>query len=422
MQAKACVCLKDCLRLKLRINIMRVANNTNEAQKALTYENLRLVSQRSEIQDIFLGQHSIQAQRMRSDLERVARRPFNILITGETGTGKTQMARQIHRMSVRNNKPFVELNCANLPDHLVEAELFGHRKGAFTGADYDRKGLFEEADGGILFLDEIGDIPLMVQNRLLRAIEEKQIKRLGTNHYQSFDVQIIAATSRELSNMVRDGGFRQDLYCRLAVLPVEASPLRERRDDIPEMVNQFLNEAAKVGDGPINGYTIEEDAVALLCTGHYPGNIRSLRNLVYDLTTYIDRAEPISPDLVAAAVAKMSHTPSNDFIPNDKQQQLVPAVASVRSAQSLEALNEESFLRSLSREGDIVLPIELCVLRSGETFKQWTARAKRCSIEATRRSTGGGMQTVAERLGLTRGSLKSHLHRAKRTQKESLFE
>jgi transcriptional regulator with GAF, ATPase, and Fis domain len=134
---------------------MRAANNTNEAQKTLTYENLRLVSQRSEIQHIFFGQHCIQAQRMRSDLERVARRPFNILITGETGTGKTQMARQIHRMSVRSNKPFVELNCANLPEHLVEAELFGHRKGALTGADYDRKGLFKKLRAAFFFLTRL---------------------------------------------------------------------------------------------------------------------------------------------------------------------------------------------------------------------------------------------------------------------------
>ncbi len=137
------------------------------------------------MKDIFADQTSEQAQRMRSEIARVARRPYNILITGETGTGKTQMARQIHRLSVRAYNPLIELNCANLPEQLVEAELFGHRKGAFTGADHDRKGLFEEAESGILFLDEIGDIAPTVQNRLLRAIEEKQIKRLGTNHYPS---------------------------------------------------------------------------------------------------------------------------------------------------------------------------------------------------------------------------------------------
>lgn len=163
--------------------------------------------------DFFADQTSQQARTMRAEIERVARRSFNILITGETGTGKTYAAREIHRLSARANNPFLELNCANLPEHLVEAELFGYRKGAFTGADRDHMGLFEEADGGILFLDEIGDIALTVQNKLLRAIEEKQIKRLGTNRYVYCDVQIIAATSRNLASMIQSREFREDLHC-----------------------------------------------------------------------------------------------------------------------------------------------------------------------------------------------------------------
>jgi transcriptional regulator with GAF, ATPase, and Fis domain len=139
----------------------------------------------------------------------------------------------------------MELNCANLPEQLVEAELFGYRKGAFTGADRDHKGLFEESDGGTLFLGDIGDIPLSVQNKLLKAIDEKQIKRLGTNHYVSCDVQIIAATSRDLLEMIREGSFREDLYCRLAVLKVETVPLRERSEDIPAFIDLFLREAAE---------------------------------------------------------------------------------------------------------------------------------------------------------------------------------
>src|SRR5882672_2783249 len=153
--------------------------------------------------DIFVDQTSQQARTMRAEIKRVARRPFNILITGETGTGKTYAAREIHRLSARANNPLMELNCANLPEHLVEAELFGYRKGAFTGVDRDHIGLFEEANGGILFLDEIGDLAPTVQNKLLRAIEEKQIKRLGSNRYLFCDVQIIAATSRNLPTMIQ---------------------------------------------------------------------------------------------------------------------------------------------------------------------------------------------------------------------------
>src|SRR6266542_3876296 len=285
---------------------MRASNQTKSKNRGSAYELLRLVCEEGahQTKDIFAGQISQQAQRMRADIERVARRPFNILITGETGTGKTQIARQIHRLSVRASNPLIELNCANLPEHLVEAELFGHRKGAFTGADHDRKGLFEEADGGILFLDEIGDVPLTVQNRLLKVIDEKQIKRLGTNHYILCDVQIIAATSRDLPTMIHNREFREDLYCRLAVLTVETTPLRDRREDIPAMVALFLREAADaVAESAKQRvvYNIEEEALASLCELDYSGNIRALRNLIYELTSYLADNEQISIQLVQFA-------------------------------------------------------------------------------------------------------------------------
>jgi len=220
--------------------------------------------------------------------------PFNILITGQTGTGKTQMARQIHRLSLRAKKPFIELNCANLPEPLVEAELFGHRRGAFTGADHERKGLFEEADGEILFLDEIGDIPLTLQNRLLKPIEEKQVKRIGSNQYQTFDVQIIAATSRNLPAMIRQCEFRADLYWRLALLSIEASPLSTRRQDIPAMIGLFLRQASELISA--RSYTppfhVQDAALEVLCNADYPGNIRTLRNLIYTLASRVSDQEP----------------------------------------------------------------------------------------------------------------------------------
>lgn len=243
-------------------------------------------TQIAEPEEIFGDQTSSPARTMRSEIHRVARRPHNILITGETGTGKTHTAREIHRRSARSDKPFMELNCANLSEQLVEAELFGYRKGAFTGADRDHMGLFEEANGGIVFLDEIGDIAPTVQNRLLKAIDEKQIKRLGTNHYMFCDVQIIAATSRNLPAMIRNGDFRVDLYCRLAVLTVQTTPLRERPEDIPAMITLFLREAAAVPGTDKQPWTfrLEEDALSLLCELDYPGNIRALRNLIFQLT------------------------------------------------------------------------------------------------------------------------------------------
>jgi DNA-binding NtrC family response regulator len=380
--------------------------------------------------DIFADQTSQQARTMRAEIERVARRPFNILITGETGTGKTHAAREIHRLSARANNPFMELNSANLPEHLVEAELFGYRKGAFTGADRDHMGLFEEADGGILFLDEIGDIAPTVQNKLLRAIEEKQIKRIGTNRYITCDVQIIAATSRNLPKMIQRREFREDLYSRLAVLTVETTPLRERREDIPAMIALFLREAAGAVAGrtkQCEAYRIEEEAVAMLCAFDYPGNIPALRNLIYELTSYVGENEPISIELVRFVLARLNSRGSNlvtgtNGEPEGGSSHPSNELISAGNANNMDAAAQHPLLRSIANEGDIILPLELCVLRRGETFKQWTARARRCSIQAARRATGGSLQNAAERLGLTRSSLQAHLHRAKRAQNEALFD
>lgn len=359
----------------------------------------------------FSGQTSQYTSRLLEDIQRVARRPFNILITGETGTGKTHAAREIHRLSARSKKPFLELNCANLPEHLVESELFGYSKGAFTGADHHHAGLFEEADGGILFLDEIGDVPLSVQSKLLRAIDEKQIKRLGTNRYRYCDAQIISATSRNLTKMIEAGQFREDLYCRLAVLTIGTAPLRSHREDIPALIAFYLQEAARAMSAltlESAAYNIEERAMNLLCEYDYPGNIRALRNLIYQLTSYIDDGEAITEELVQMTLAKLNNW--NEFASTN--------TGSGRTGLSGDGLSvgrpvPESLLASVAQPGDIILPLDVCVLRQGETFKQWTARAKHCSIEAARRSTGGRMEDVARRLGLTRGSLKSHLRRAK---------
>jgi DNA-binding NtrC family response regulator len=364
---------------------------------------------------------------MRADIQRVARCPYNILITGETGTGKTEMARQVHRFSARADASFIELNCANLPKHLVEAELFGFRKGSFTGADHDRKGLFEEADGGILFLDESGDMALPVQIRLLKAIDEKQIKRLGANHYRSCDVQIIAATSRNLLKMVQDGMFREDLYCRLAVLTIEACPLRSRREDIPSMIDRFLSQAANLISESTNRrhrFQIDEGGLSLLCEFDYPGNVRSLRNLVFELTSYVGDREWISVELVQSTLARLrSRLAGFRPLTSDLPKMFDGVSEPYNEAERIvRRVSDGSFLKSIAREGDVILPLELCILRREETFKQWSARAKRCSIEAVHEATGGSMRSAAARLGLTQNSLLGHLHRARQVQNQNLFD
>lgn len=290
--------------------------------------------------------------------------------------------------SARADAPFIELNCANLPEHLVEAELFGYRKGSFTGADHDRKGLFEEADGGILFLDEIGDITLPVQIRLLKAIDEKRIKRLGANHYQSCDVQIIAATSRNLLKMIHDGTFREDLYCRLAVLAVEAFPLRSRREDIPPMIDRFLSQAANLISESTNRrhvFQIDEGGLSLLCEFDYPGNVRSLRNLVFELTSYVEDREWISLELIQSTLAQLrSRLAGYGDLTSDLPKKF-DAVAEPYSGQLriIQPFTDDSFLKSIAREGDVILPLELCILRREESFKQWSARP---NVAALRRS------------------------------------
>ena len=362
------------------------------------------------------GQMSEKDRALRADIERVARLPYNILITGETGTGKTRSAREIHRLSARSTRPFMELNCANLPEQLVEAELFGYRKGAFTGADRDHKGLFEEADGGALFLDEIGDIPLSVQNKLLKAIDEKQIKRLGMNHYVVCDVQIIAATSRDLLEMIKRGEFREDLYCRLAVLKVETVPLRECREDIPAFIDLFLREAAETVSklsGRTESYRIETGAVEVMCAFDWVGNVRVLRNTIYELTSYVIDGEPITMERAQTALARLNAREARGSVSNTPRGNgVVSSTFNNPDSSTMEEIAD--ILRQFAHEGDIVLPVEVCILRRGETLKQWAARVKQLGIEAACRTNGAGtLREAATRLGVSHGSIKGHLYRAR---------
>lgn len=364
----------------------------------------------------FSHQISEKSKQLLADITRVSKRPYNILITGETGTGKTFAARQIHQNSIRSNKPFMELNCANLSEHLVEAELFGYRKGAFTGADRDHKGLFEEADGGILFLDEIGDVPPIVQNKLLKAIDEKKIKRLGTNHYFHCDVQIISATSRNLTEMVRRGEFREDLYCRVAVLTIEVPPLRERREDIPRLIDYYLRETASAVGTASNRqtvFTIEQGALELLCEYDYPGNIRVLKNLIYELTSYVTENQPITIEMVESILTKTRFIKRAE--PSEESNPVTESVSDLSKHRS----DDLSFLfNSIAKEGDIILPLEICVIRKDETYHQWARRVNICSIETARKLSGNSLRNAASRLGVSFETLKGRLYRAKANQPE----
>src|SRR6184192_1333756 len=211
-------------------------------------------------------------------VERVAPTDSTVLVQGETGTGKELIARAIHNLSSRCGRSLVKLNCAAIPFDLLESELFGHEKGAFTGAIAQKVGRFELADRGTLFLDEVGDIPLELQPKLLRVLQEHEFERLGATRTKRVDVRVVAATNRSLEEMVAAGRFRSDLYYRLNVFPIALPALREHRDDIPRLVRYFTQKLARRMSKRIEA--IPADAMAVLCRYDWPGNVRELENAI----------------------------------------------------------------------------------------------------------------------------------------------
>ncbi len=247
---------------------------------ALKQENRRLrqmVAERFSFDTMIAGSR---AMREVADLAaRVAQSDTTVLLLGESGTGKELLAKAIHLHGARRRGPFVPVNCAAIPEALIESELFGHRRGAFTGAVSDAQGKVEAADGGTLFLDEIGDLPMVMQAKILRLLQEREIDRLGDPKPRRVDIRVIAATNRDLQKMVADGAFRDDLYYRLAVVPVRVPPLRERADDIPLLVEHFLGKhAARIGRVPAP--TVDKGVYVALNQYLWPGNVRELENVV----------------------------------------------------------------------------------------------------------------------------------------------
>jgi DNA-binding NtrC family response regulator len=216
-------------------------------------------------------------QRVYKTIERVSQHTYPVLILGESGTGKELVARSIHFSGVRKNKPFVPVDCSGFVPTLIESELFGYVKGAFTGAQQSRTGLLETANGGTVFLDEIGDLPIDLQAKLLRALQEREIRPVGSTERVRIDVRVVAATHRDLESAIRTGGFRQDLFFRLNVVQLKLPPLRERKSDIPLLVHSFLE---KFGDPQKPPRTISEDAMGRLMAYDWPGNVRELENAV----------------------------------------------------------------------------------------------------------------------------------------------
>jgi DNA-binding NtrC family response regulator len=280
-------------------------------RKRILSENIRLrekIEELSPFQGI-VGQ-SAAIQRVLEEVRMVAESDTTVLVRGESGTGKELIARAIHACSPRRFLPIVAVSCGALSEGVLESELFGHEKGAFTGAQYRRKGKFELADGGTLFLDEIGDISLKTQVDLLRVLEDKQVCRVGGNKMIPVDFRLIAATNRNLENMVKEGSFREDLYYRLNVFAITIPPLRERREDIPLLAEHFLQKFARSMNRHVSG--ISPEAMRLLCSYDWPGNIRELQNAI-ERAVLVARSETLQP-----ADFPMVGTPSSVVIRDEK--------------------------------------------------------------------------------------------------------
>ncbi len=263
-------------------------------------------------------------------IRKIAEFKTTVLITGESGSGKELIARAIHFNSPRANKPFIAINCSAIPETLLESELFGYVKGSFTGANRDKKGLFEEASGGTLFLDEVGDLPLSLQVKLLRAIQEEEVRRVGASQTQKIDVRIITATLRNLAEEIKKGSFREDLFYRLNVLPIHLPPLRERKEDVPLLVDNFLKKFNKeLGK---NVSKTSPEALQHLMDYSWPGNVRELENTV-------ERAMVLEsgPELLAA------HLPDN--VKNIEINPAIRAAANELSIKKMMVIMEQELIK-----------------------------------------------------------------------------
>jgi len=309
-------------------------------------------------------------------LGRISGSDVTVLVIGESGTGKELITRAIHINSQRLGKPFIALNCAAIPHELLETELFGHERGAFTGATERKIGKFEQADGGTLFLDEIGDMPLELQTKLLRVLQEKEITRTGGDKTLKVDVRIIAATNQDIITLVKEKQFREDLYYRLNVVPIKLPPLRKRRDDIPELVDFFLQKSKQ--EFGIDAVECSSEALDLFKTHRWPGNVRELENV-------IKRAVLLSPNQVLTPID------FPDLLAGKKQQ---------RQGESLESLVTHKLENSLA---------QMNLREMNNLYEMVLHQIERPLINIVLKKTRGNQIKTAEVLGINRNTLRKKI-------------
>ncbi len=319
--------------------VKQLVKNALEKQ-GLKRENFFLKQDASE-RDSFCGiiGKSPKMRELFDMIQKVASTPSSVLLLGESGTGKELVARSIHSCSPRAAKPFVAVNCGAIPENLIESELFGHKKGAFTGAVSDRPGLFEQAEGGTLFLDEIGELPLLLQSKLLRVLQEREFKRVGDTQTRKADVRIVSASNRDLEEQTRSGGFREDLFYRLNVVLLVLPPLRERIEDIPVLIEYFCRKYQTGGQS--SPAAITPGALKALVNYPFPGNIRELENYI-ERSLILDPAEISEATLPKQLLASYTTLLSEDCTIPDSGIMLEPL---------LEELEKKYLLKALEKTG-----------------------------------------------------------------------
>ncbi|MCS7024049.1 MAG: sigma-54 dependent transcriptional regulator [Bryobacteraceae bacterium] len=293
--------LRRVIEKALEVSTLREENRKLKEELGQRYEFDNLVGSSRAMQEIF------------AVVARVAPTRATVLLCGESGVGKDMIARAIHHHSPRRDRPFVKINCTAIPENLLESELFGYEKGAFTGAHTNKPGKFEQADSGTVFLDEIGDVPPSIQVKLLRVLQEREFERLGGNRTLKIDVRVIAATNVDLREALEQGTFREDLYYRLNVVPINIPPLRERKEDIPALARHFLRKhAADLGSAVEE---ISEQAMAKLMDYHWPGNVRELENVIERSLVLCSRTKLEAGDIRLDTVPRSKAAVSSSFLP-----------------------------------------------------------------------------------------------------------
>jgi Nif-specific regulatory protein len=336
----------DLQRISVFADLAAIAIGSAGAFTELRLENRRLQT-RLAIEGAIFGRSPAMWEVVRQ-IELVADRPVTVLVQGETGTGKGVMAREIHQRSRRRDQPFVAVDCGAISQGLWESELFGHRKGAFTGATHDKQGLFQAADGGTLFLDEIGNTPPELQSRLLNVLQDGEIRRVGETQVRRVDVRLVAATNRNLEDAVQEGTFREDLFFRLNVVPVVLPPLRQRTEEIASLLDFFIDKFNRELDGDIRG--VSEAGLQALTAYSWPGNIRELENLAKRLIVLVGKGvvelEQLPPEIrrtrldaePVATGATSAASPSPDTPPRSlaemEQEQIEHALMQTEGNQS----------------------------------------------------------------------------------------